>query len=142
MIKKAMILAAGFGKRLNPVTLNCPKPLLMIGNETLTLIYTPGHLSDSICFWNKDDNIVFTGDTMFVGRPGRVKSPSSNIKQLYHSIYDKLLTLPKNTTVYPGHHYGCFPCITIQKNIELFDFFSCQKFSEFYLVMKNFEKNR
>ena len=35
MIKKAMILAAGFGKRLKPLTLNCPKPLLMIGNETL-----------------------------------------------------------------------------------------------------------
>ena len=35
MIKKAMILAAGFGKRLHPLTLNCPKPLMRIGNETL-----------------------------------------------------------------------------------------------------------
>ncbi len=35
MIKKAMVLAAGFGKRLHPLTVNCPKPLLKIGNETL-----------------------------------------------------------------------------------------------------------
>ena len=35
MIKKAMVLAAGFGKRLNPLTLSCPKPLLKFGNETL-----------------------------------------------------------------------------------------------------------
>ena len=81
--------------------------VVIIGNNTLTTIYTPGHLSDSICFWNRENNVVFTGDTMFVGRSGRVQSSSSDIKQLYHSIYNKLLRLPKNTIVYPGHHYGC-----------------------------------
>ena len=116
--------------------------IIIIGNQALTVLYTPGHLSDSVCFWNKDHDMIFTGDTMFVGRSGRVKSASSDIKQLYHSIYDKLLTLPKNTIIYPGHHYGYLPCITIQKNIELFEFFSCKTFAEFCLVMKNFEKNR
>ena len=41
MIKKAMILAAGFGKRLNPLTLNCPKSLLKIGKKTLLLYIKP-----------------------------------------------------------------------------------------------------
>ena len=60
MIKKAMILAAGFGKRLNPLTLNCPKPLLKIGNETL--------LSNTINFLKKYEveevviNVHYLGD--------------------------------------------------------------------------------
>ena len=60
MIKKAMILAAGFGKRLNPLTLSCPKPLLKIGNETL--------LSNTIKFLEKlkiEDviiNVHYLGD--------------------------------------------------------------------------------
>ena len=64
--------------------------MIMIGNQELTAIYTPGHLSDSMCFWNKEHNILFTGDTIFVGRTGRIKSPSSNIKQLYDSVYNKI----------------------------------------------------
>ena len=120
----------------------CDNEIVMVGNEILTVLYTPGHLNDSLCFWNKKHNMVFTGDTMFVGRSGRVKSPSSDIKKLYISIYNKLLPLPKKTMVFPGHHYGYSPCITIQENIDFFDFFSCKTFSEFCLVMKNFEKNR
>ena len=116
--------------------------MIMIGNQELTSIYTPGHLSDSMCFWNKEHNILFTGDTIFVGRTGRLQSSSSNIKQLYDSVYNKILALPKQTMIYPGHHYGCYPCITIQKNIDLFDFFSCQTFEEFCIKMENFEKNR
>jgi len=116
--------------------------MIMIGNQELTAIYTPGHLSDSMCFWNKEHNILFTGDTIFVGRTGRIKSQSSNIKQLYDSVYNKILILPQQTMIYPGHHYGCYPCITIQKNIDLFDFFSCQTFEEFCIIMEDFEKNR
>ena len=60
MIKKAMILAAGFGKRLNPLTLNCPKSLLKIGKETL--------LSNAISFLEKSEieeaviNVHYLGD--------------------------------------------------------------------------------
>ena len=61
MIKKAMILAAGFGKRLNPLTLKYPKPLLKIGNETL--------LSNTINFLKKSGvktSIVVLGLIFFV----------------------------------------------------------------------------
>ena len=79
---------------------------------------------------------------MFVGRTGRTISHTSNIKQLYHSVYDKLLTLQHNTIIYSGHNYGYVPSISIKKNIELFDFFQCKNLSEFTKIMQKFEKNR
>ena len=92
-----------------------------------------------MCFWNKEDEIVFTGDTVFVGRTGRTISAHSNIHELYSSVYNKLLTLPKNTVIYPGHHYGHIPSISIKENILLSNFFTCKNFEKFNAVMKNFE---
>ena len=69
--------------------------IISIGEILFIALFTPGHYHDSICFWNKADKIVFTGDTMFVGRTGRVKSATSNIEELYNSIYKILLQLPR-----------------------------------------------
>ena len=57
--------------------------VLNIGKELITAIHTPGHYFDSICFWNKDKNMIFTGDTVFIGRTGRTVSLHSDINQLY-----------------------------------------------------------
>ena len=116
--------------------------IITIGESLLTAIYTPGHFRDSICYWNKKNKYLFTGDTMFVGRTGRVVSHTSNIHELYDSIYNRILTLEQNTLIYPGHNYGYIPSISIKKSIELFDFFQCKNLSEFKKVMENFEKNR
>ena len=56
---------------------------IFVGNEIITILYTPGHFKDSICFWNKKDDLLFTGDTMFVGRTGRTIGLKSNISDLY-----------------------------------------------------------
>ena len=116
--------------------------IIPIGTEILTVLHTPGHYPDSICLWNKKDNSVFTGDTMFVGRTGRTIGAKSNISHLYNSIYEILLILPPQTIIYSGHNYGYIPFISIKKNIELFDFFQCQNLSEFKKIMQKFEKNR
>ena len=52
---------------------------ISLGIEMITILHTPGHYPDSICFWNKEDETLFTGDTMFVGRTGRTVSKGSNI---------------------------------------------------------------
>ena len=116
--------------------------MISIGEESLIGIYTPGHYIDSICYWDKTNKSIFTGDTIFVGRTGRTKSSYSNIKDLYNSVYKKLLTLPKNTTIYPGHNYGFKKTISIKENIKLFNFFNCSSFDAFKIVMENFESNR
>lgn len=70
----------------------------------LTVLHTPGHSADSLCLWGH--GAVFTGDTLFKGKIGATLPgllPGYDHKQLLHSIEHKLLTLPDETVVYPGH---------------------------------------
>ena len=116
--------------------------IINIGTEIITVLETPGHYFDSVCFWNSKNKFIFTGDTMFIGRTGRVISQKSSIEKLYHSIYDILLNLPQDTIIYPGHNYGYKISDSIKNNIESSKFFKCKNLDDFKLVMKNFEKNR
>jgi len=116
--------------------------IIPLGSEIITTLHTPGHYPDSLCFWNKKDNSLFTGDTMFVGRTGRTIGIKSNIRHLYISIYQQILKLPEQTTIYPGHHYGYTPHVTLKENIALSPFFQCSSEDEFIKVMKAFEKSR
>jgi len=115
--------------------------VITLGQEILIGIHTPGHYADSICYWNEKKELIFTGDTIFVGRTGRVLSNMSNIHDLYDSVYNKLFKLSHDTIIYPGHNYGFSESISIKDNINFSNFFSCKSFKEFELVMKNFEKN-
>ena len=114
---------------------------IFLGEIILITMHTPGHYHDCICFWLKDQNMLFTGDTMFVGRPGRVKSQTSNIKDLYHSIYNEIFSLPEKTIILPGHNYGYSPSITIKDNKKISNFFSCLSLEEFKEEMRKFESN-
>ena len=118
------------------------KEIIPIGEELIIALHTPGHFYNSICYWHKKKNLLFTGDTMFVGRSGRTKDKRSNIKDLYNSIYNVILNLPENTMIYPGHHYGYVKAITIKDNIVCSKFFNCKNFEEFNDVMINFESKR
>tara|TARA_Y100001970_G_scaffold126202_1_gene156092 strand:- start:201 stop:851 length:651 start_codon:yes stop_codon:yes gene_type:complete len=116
--------------------------VISVGNSLLTALHTPGHFSDSICYWNKEDELIFTGDTIFIGRTGRTVSKGSNIQDLYKSVYDIILEIPHETIIYPGHHYGFSQYDTIAFNVKNSDFFQCNDINEFIEVMDKFEKNR
>ena len=116
--------------------------IISLGLEIITILHTPGHYPDSVCFWNKNNDSLFTGDTIFVGRTGRTIDKKSNISQLYNSVYKIILQLPKNTIIYPGHHYGYKKNISLKENVSLYPFFQCQSENEFINIMDKYEKNR
>jgi len=103
-------------------------------------LHTPGHYFDSICYYI--ESVIFTGDTMFVGRTGRVISAKSDINALYKSIYEIILKLPDNIRIYPGHDYGATPSITIKENILISPLLQAKNLEDFKNLMDEYEKNR
>ncbi len=73
------------------------------GGLTLEIIHTPGHTRGGISLWENNLKIVFTGDALFADSIGRTDFPHSNHQQLINGIKKNLLTLPRETIVYPGH---------------------------------------
>lgn len=76
--------------------------------------HVPGHTTGSLCFYFKEGEMVFTGDTLFQGSIGRTDFIYGNHDQLITGIKKKLLTLPAQTLVYPGHG----ECTTIEDEIN------------------------
>ncbi|KPK86682.1 MAG: hypothetical protein AMJ94_17835 [Deltaproteobacteria bacterium SM23_61] len=111
-IPRAML--AMFGGRPSPAADETVKDGDVIEVETLSLkvLHTPGHSPGSISILG--DGVVFTGDTLFVGGVGRTDLPGGSWPLMLKSIQTKLLTLPEETIVLPGHNYGAAPTSTIR----------------------------
>lgn len=87
---------------------------LTFGDQTLTVIHTPGHTRGGVCF--RIDDFVITGDTLFRASVGRSDLHGGNQNQLIKSIKTKLFTLPDQTDVYPGH--GAASTIAYEKKVN------------------------
>ena len=77
--------------------------LIHIGNIEFKVIHTPGHTSGGICLYSEEEKLLFSGDTLFRGSWGRTDLPTSNFSEIINSITEKLMILPEDTIVYPGH---------------------------------------
>lgn len=84
---------------------------LKAGNLEFRIIHTPGHSPGSVCIFG--NGIVITGDTLFIDGIGRTDLPGGSYQILMKSIKEKIFTLPDETRVMPGHHYGPAPTATI-----------------------------
>lgn len=78
--------------------------ILEMGTVKLQIIHTPGHTPGGICLYSAPD--LITGDTLFVGGVGRTDFPGGSYSELINSLKTKVLALPDDTVVWPGHGYG------------------------------------
>jgi hydroxyacylglutathione hydrolase len=68
-----------------------------------SILHTPGHTQGSVCLYLPAQSLLLAGDTLFAGSIGRTDLPGGNTQQLLRSIHDRLLTLPDEIKVVPGH---------------------------------------
>lgn len=73
------------------------------GMHQLTVIHTPGHTPGGVCFYCAEEKVIFTGDSLFQMSIGRTDFPGGNYRDLMDSLNQKIMTLPEDVKVYPGH---------------------------------------
>ena len=78
--------------------------IIKIDQIEIKAMYTPGHTSDSYSFLM--DNYLFSGDTLLINGTGRTDFQNGSSKDAYNSIFNRLLKLPEETILYPGHDYN------------------------------------
>jgi hydroxyacylglutathione hydrolase len=77
--------------------------VLDVGDLRLRSLYTPGHAPGHLAFYVEDEDLVLSGDALFAGSVGRTDLPGGSMEVLMRSIEERLLTLPDETRVFPGH---------------------------------------
>lgn len=77
--------------------------IVEVDGVRLRVITTPGHTTGSVSYFNEDANFLFSGDTLFRGSIGRTDMPGGSYDEEMRSITEKLLVLPDETVVLPGH---------------------------------------
>jgi glyoxylase-like metal-dependent hydrolase (beta-lactamase superfamily II) len=107
------------GGRISPAADRTVKDgdTISVGNVTLSVIHTPGHSPGSICLYDGHEYLV-TGDTLFAGGVGRTDLPGGSMKTMMASIRERILTLPDDTIILPGHNYGPTPTSTVKVERE------------------------
>jgi glyoxylase-like metal-dependent hydrolase (beta-lactamase superfamily II) len=76
---------------------------LRTGNLTANVLHTPGHTEGSVCLYFPAEKLLLAGDTLFARSIGRTDLPGGSFEKIMRSLHDRVLTLPDDTLVIPGH---------------------------------------
>ena len=73
------------------------------GSLRFEVLETPGHSAGGVCYLERNEGILFSGDTIFAGAIGRTDHPGGDYDQMMKGIWEKIMCLDGNTAIYPGH---------------------------------------
>jgi glyoxylase-like metal-dependent hydrolase (beta-lactamase superfamily II) len=107
LLKMLDVQAAWIGMK-NPGTVEIDQSLeqadtLTAGSLTANVIHTPGHTEGSVCLFFPAERMLIAGDTLFAGSIGRTDLPGGSSEKIIDSLQQKVLALPDDTLVVPGH---------------------------------------
>jgi hydroxyacylglutathione hydrolase len=100
---QAMMMGLRFGRVPTVDRYVEDEEIVEVGGLRLRSQYTPGHAPGHLAFYLQGEGLVVSGDALFAGSVGRVDLPGGSMEVLMRSIEERLLTLPDETVVYPGH---------------------------------------
>ena len=80
--------------------------ILKLAGFDIEALHTPGHTDGGSCYYIREIGVLFSGDTLFCGSVGRTDFPGGSMSEIVRSIKEKVMVLPDDTKVYPGHGEG------------------------------------
>lgn len=80
--------------------------ILKLAGFDIEALHTPGHTEGGSCYYIREIGVIFSGDTLFCGSVGRSDFPGGSMSEIVRSIKEKVMVLPDDTKVYPGHGEG------------------------------------
>ena len=93
----------GAGFTVTPDRVFCDGETVKLAGVSVQVLHTPGHTSGGACYYVEQENVLFSGDTLFCCSVGRTDFPTGSMGQLHDSLHRKLFMLPDQTLVLPGH---------------------------------------
>lgn len=112
-VNQGALFGFSFDELVKPDAFIREEENIFLGNEFMKPLFTPGHTPGEFCFYSESDNFCITGDVLFHQSIGRTDLWGGNYDTLISSIQSKLLNLPDDTKIYPGH--GIHSTIGIEK---------------------------
>lgn len=93
----------GYELALEPECLLRDRQKFSVAGMDFKVLHTPGHTKGSCCYYAEEEKILFSGDTIFMESVGRTDFPTGSARELIDSVRNKVLKLPSDVKIYPGH---------------------------------------